>query len=282
MSALKRARAILIGAAWYLSWAAFLLFPPLLGTVVLIAIGAAFVWRYLVCGTDAPLQPMVSMVPRRRRFVWAGIGIASYLLFELGILVLYVRLAGLPPTGSAGIFDAYAQRPLGWLPLAVLAVAVAPPMEEWLFRGVVLRSMRNRVGTISAVVTSAVLFAALHGSTWAFPLHLAFGVATALLVVATDSLWPSVALHAAVNATDSMAGVIVTAVWARPMGSQASAAIAMVALLGALAAGSAFVTIVYALRRARLETAPSRRSSSDVTVRAHRGSALPAVLAPRG
>ncbi len=46
--------------------------------------------------------------------------------------------------------------------LALLAVVVAPIVEELLFRGLVLRSLRSRLGPWPAILVQGALFGAIH------------------------------------------------------------------------------------------------------------------------
>lgn len=111
----------------------------------------------------------------------------------------------LPPTGTAT-----------GLGLHLLAGAViAPVAEEVLFRGVAVTAWTRTAGPRNAIVWSALLFAAAHilatsGGTFsegaALALVAALGrlpVALALgwLYVRTGTLWASIGLHAAFNAT---------------------------------------------------------------------------------
>jgi membrane protease YdiL (CAAX protease family) len=91
--------------------------------------------------------------------------------------------------------------------LSVLAIAVAPGVcEELLFRGLVLASLRARVGTAAAVAVSALLFGAIHldfsggaATLYRVPFAIAVGVGFALLRLRTGSLFPAMAAHALVN-----------------------------------------------------------------------------------
>lgn len=105
-----------------------------------------------------------------------------------------VDLAGQPPSVVAVV--------------AVLAVGVAPPVEELVFRGLVLRSLLRRTGFWPAALASSVLFGLFH--TYQVPtldgavllgVNLTvFGLVQCLLVRRTGRLAPAVAVHAASNA----------------------------------------------------------------------------------
>jgi uncharacterized protein len=90
--------------------------------------------------------------------------------------------------------------------LAVLAVVVAPVVEELLFRGVVLRGLMLRVGFWPAAVTSSALFGVFHAQgspAEAALLAIAtgvFGLGLCVLVRRTGRLAPAIGVHAVRNA----------------------------------------------------------------------------------
>ena len=93
------------------------------------------------------------------------------------------------------------------LALGVMSVILAPLLEEWFFRGVLYRALRQALGsrlpavsTALAVVVSAVLFAAAHGEPLQFAGLALLGVVLAVLVERTGRLVPSVITHASFNA----------------------------------------------------------------------------------
>jgi hypothetical protein len=90
----------------------------------------------------------------------------------------------------------------------VVAVGLAPLVEEWLFRGVIQQGLVAHLGTRAGVLVTALLFALGHGGagisaqSWVavvaqiFVIGLAFG----FVRQATGSLLAAVLLHAGVNA----------------------------------------------------------------------------------
>jgi ABC-2 type transport system permease protein len=79
-----------------------------------------------------------------------------------------------------------------------LYVVAAPLFEEWIFRGVIYRTLRRTWGVAASVAMSAILFATLHPAVACFSL-IALGVMTALTVERTHRLWPSITIHAVYN-----------------------------------------------------------------------------------
>lgn len=80
------------------------------------------------------------------------------------------------------------------------AAVMAPLVEEFVFRGVIMQPLR-RFGNHFAVITTAVFFALVHGS----PANIVFaflsGIAIGYVVIYTKSLWAGIVIHALNNAT---------------------------------------------------------------------------------
>ncbi len=84
-----------------------------------------------------------------------------------------------------------------WLALATLPAFM--PLEEWLFRGVILRRLVRPLGAIAALVISAALFAAVHG--WrGIPTRFIVGLILGILYLRTQSLWACITAHTVHNA----------------------------------------------------------------------------------
>jgi membrane protease YdiL (CAAX protease family) len=91
----------------------------------------------------------------------------------------------------------------GWWGLAfalVSACLLAPLAEEILYRGVLFRSLWNRIGVIPGAVVSATVFAILHFYDGYGLLSVGFfGLTCALLYAGTGSLVTVVMLHVLYN-----------------------------------------------------------------------------------
>jgi membrane protease YdiL (CAAX protease family) len=103
----------------------------------------------------------------------------------------------------------------GFILIALLTTLVAPFFEEWLFRGVIFRTLSegltnfsHRAALTLGVVTSAVLFGLAHGEPLEFAGLAGLGVVLALVVYRTKRLVPSYVTHASFNATAVIALVL--------------------------------------------------------------------------
>ena len=81
----------------------------------------------------------------------------------------------------------------------LLIVAVIPAFcEELTYRGVIFNTYRQ-VNPLGAIILSGVLFGLLHGNLNQITYAIALGIAFALLVEATDSIFSSMVVHCLVN-----------------------------------------------------------------------------------
>lgn len=83
----------------------------------------------------------------------------------------------------------------------VMAVIVAPAAEEILFRGYFYGVIRRYGGRLAAILTSSLLFAAIHVH---LPSMLGLGILAVILCLLyerTGSLWATITMHATFNAT---------------------------------------------------------------------------------
>ena len=84
--------------------------------------------------------------------------------------------------------------------LLFAAVAVGAPIaEEIFFRGLLLRSLEKRFGTVVAVIGSSVIFGATHFQALQFAALTGAGLVFALLAVRNDRLGPAIFAHMAFN-----------------------------------------------------------------------------------
>lgn len=78
--------------------------------------------------------------------------------------------------------------------LFILACILAPIVEEFTFRGVILNRLRKRWGTLVAVIVSSVLFGILHFET-AIVGAILFGVLLAVLYLKTNNILVTISVH---------------------------------------------------------------------------------------
>ncbi|MBC7979907.1 MAG: CPBP family intramembrane metalloprotease [Armatimonadetes bacterium] len=103
------------------------------------------------------------------------------------------------PTGGLSYSDSGI---FGLVFLVISACLVAPLAEEILYRGVLYRSLSNKLGVIAAALLSSIIFAAFHFyDVYGLASVAIFGFICALLYQATGSLINVIALHMLYNAS---------------------------------------------------------------------------------
>ena len=88
----------------------------------------------------------------------------------------------------------------GGLVLALIAIGLTPGItEELLCRGPLLSGLRRSLGTRSAILLSAFLFAILHMSPYRFAPQMVLGIVLAVVVLRSGSILLAMAIHAGHN-----------------------------------------------------------------------------------
>jgi membrane protease YdiL (CAAX protease family) len=148
---------------------------------------------------------------RRSRHAVSRLGIAGPLngkmvlgsfailqIIEFGLRMTLDRSGTPDPLGG---LDSSEEGPWGLVFGVVSACIAAPIAEEILYRGVLFRSLANRINVFSAVLISSLVFALVHF----YPISslitvFSVGVACALCYVSSRTLLTAIGLHALYNA----------------------------------------------------------------------------------
>ena len=128
-----------------------------------------------------------------------AIGLGLVLTYCAGSViaqVLYVSLVGAPPSSE---IELTMYQPGGWVPFLIIAVVLAPVVEEAALRGFLQGYMQTKYGARAATVVAAVAFSVLHLDPVAMPLFLLDGLLFGLVAWRTGSFWIPAAMHAAGN-----------------------------------------------------------------------------------
>jgi membrane protease YdiL (CAAX protease family) len=91
----------------------------------------------------------------------------------------------------------------------VVVAGVAPFVEELTYRGLGFAAVRDAHGAAAAVAVTAVAFGLAHGLVVALPVLTIFGAILAWLRLRTDSVYPTMMLHALFNGIALIAAVTV-------------------------------------------------------------------------
>lgn len=194
-------------AGLFLFWNVAIALPvltmrPPWGILLAVAVSALLLFRYVLrVGRPGEARRRATLrlrLPHTGKLGW----LLVYTVLTLGLSwilgEIYTGLVAVPP----GTFDPFGPltRTLGGrVSAAVLAVGIAPILEEFVFRGLLQRPLERRWGHSRGIVGAATVFALAHMLPWVFPLHLFLGLAFGFAVYATRSIWAGVLLHTANN-----------------------------------------------------------------------------------
>jgi hypothetical protein len=237
-------------AHWTLAEAALALAATLVGQSVA-AIGAALTLRadgmpdrlaffgIVLIGYALPAVTLVVLARRKPGSMWSALGfrpvkpsfvvsgvLVAWLIY-LGASTFYVLAItalgqlGLDVSSFTRMIDYFSEG--GVVPLLLTGVAlvvIAPVVEEAVFRGVIQPALSRRFDIAVGVLVAGLLFAAIHFDAWGLIQLAILGILLGVLARLGKSIWPSVALHALVNA---QALLLVFALgsleeWAGPLG----------------------------------------------------------------
>lgn len=190
---------------WNLAAGSALLFaPPIIALPLSLGLSALLLWGYL-------LRPAHGKQPARRwaalrlrplrgdTLIWSLAAVPILLVLSWSLGDVYTQLVPVP-SDSLNPFGPMLGTWEGRLVISIFAIAVAPIVEEFIFRGLVQNALERRYGSMPGLVGSAGFFAFVHLLPWVFPIHFFLGLAFGYAVWATRSIWTGVMLHAANNA----------------------------------------------------------------------------------
>ena len=179
--------------------ASYEIFNTVLNTTIEIALFLLPATLYAVNHRGVSLSMRLTS-PSVRHMLFAVISAPVAAIFINGVSVLWtglIELTGgvIPPSSLPIPTDRRG------LLLSTLSIGIMPGIcEEVLFRGAILGAWERR-GTRYAIVVSALLFCALHGSVAGLPAQLGMGLLLGYIVVITDSLYVGMLYHSMYNIT---------------------------------------------------------------------------------
>jgi membrane protease YdiL (CAAX protease family) len=173
--------------------------PPPWGLLLTLLVFAGVLHHYLLPLEEHGRPGALALRPipaSARRWVIVSVPVMLGLLW--GASEVYMSLVPVPAE-ALNPFAPLLRDPLGRLTVVVLAIGVAPVIEEFFFRGLIQGSLERAFGGVVAIGVTSALFAAVHMLVWVFPLHFLLGVIFGWVVYTTRSIWAGVLLHAANN-----------------------------------------------------------------------------------
>lgn len=112
-----------------------------------------------------------------------------------------------------GIYSDYSalQDPSSTLDIVMIFIgsAIIPPfIEEFALRGVLMQGLR-KYGNAFAIVVSAFVFGIFHGNAVQIPFAFLCGLVIGYAVIATESLWTGIIIHALMNAMSGVSSALI-------------------------------------------------------------------------
>ncbi|HEX2240406.1 MAG TPA: CPBP family intramembrane glutamic endopeptidase, partial [Actinomycetota bacterium] len=141
------------------------------------------------------LRVMLRMIP---------LGLA--VLFLNGMVIAASRLLFTDvPTATEQVVVGELPTPGEFAVLTFLVVGVAPVVEEFLFRGLLLRYFLSKMAPVWAIGASALAFAVFHAIPVLIPALFVLGLFLGRVAHKYNSVFPAIALHAVNNAVAMVA-----------------------------------------------------------------------------
>lgn len=114
---------------------------------------------------------------------------------------------------SFGIYSGYSSiedpRSIADIILMCIATAIIPPLvEEYAMRGVLMSSL-EKYGNVFAIIGSSYIFGLFHGNFAQIPFAFICGLFFAYTVIATNSLWPAIIIHALNNSLSCISSILI-------------------------------------------------------------------------
>lgn len=121
------------------------------GVLVWLRVRGALSWRVL-----GPVPPTWRRVP-----TGVGVGIVGFIVVTLLIVVIEAAAGGVEPPEQLAMESALGSGPAFVLGV-LMAVVLAPIVEETVFRGVLFQALRRRWGLFPGMFVSGAVFAVMH------------------------------------------------------------------------------------------------------------------------
>jgi membrane protease YdiL (CAAX protease family) len=192
---------LLTWLVWQLTLEAAFFFSPAVAVAWMVVVVGLFLRIYAVPAPWNRRGRARSRVrPPGRAWPWIAVTAPAMAVLPLALWTVLLALGMAQEVEYPERLEAWLKRPGGEAAFVFLAVAVAPLLEEFGFRGWIQRPMERRLGAQAAIAGSALLFAIAHFQADYLPVRLAGGLVLGSAVYATRSIWTGVALHVAWNA----------------------------------------------------------------------------------
>jgi membrane protease YdiL (CAAX protease family) len=138
--------------------------------------------------------------------LWFGLANVAAIAFGYGVSGAVIGMGEQPfsliAPGGPNPYSRMAETARGWAVLAAYSVLAAPLIEEFAFRGWIMRSLQVRVGTWPAILLAAAAFALMHawyGRALFLVIPFALGAVWGACAMQSRSIWTAIILHGTWN-----------------------------------------------------------------------------------
>jgi uncharacterized protein len=181
--------------------------PEILMIAQLLIYASAFAFmRWLVRSRGGELWPAI-------RWNWPRHP-GNFLLLGVVVYFILIGLSQILPIPKHLPIDRFFQTAREAGIMSIIAITLAPFMEELFFRGFLYPVLARRLGTLIAILITSALFGLLHGAqlgySWAVLIIFLVGVALTIVRAVTKSVASSFLVHVGYNATLSILLFIAT------------------------------------------------------------------------
>lgn len=185
---------------WQLGLEVSFLFSPPLSIAWMVIVMGMFLRMYaLPARWNARGRARSRVRSPGRAWPWIALTVPAMAVLPLALWTVLLSLGLAHEVEYPERLERWLAQPGGELAFVLLAVAVAPVLEEFGFRGWIQRPLERRLGAQAAIAGSALLFAVAHFQLDYLPVRVAGGLVLGHAVYATRSIWTGVVLHLAWN-----------------------------------------------------------------------------------
>ncbi|MBR2152931.1 MAG: CPBP family intramembrane metalloprotease [Clostridia bacterium] len=154
---------------------------------------------------------VVDLIPFKKVSFSSGLGLFLFGFFFLVIGGMLVDIVSfILPSSAAFLELAQSADPTNygeWVSLILYSAAIPALVEEFVFRGVILNSLR-RYGDAIAICFSTMMFALVHGNILQIVNTIPAGLFLGYITVCSGNIWIAVALHFVNNTIACFSGII--------------------------------------------------------------------------
>jgi len=155
-------------------------------------------WYFVVRKYDSSYEDFsFKWIGTRKTIFWV---IGTY-LFYLGLSIFLIMLFFNLGIGAFGfepqtsLFEIFGRDYAGFIFAFLIAVVIAPFIEELFFRGFVLQTLAKKISPFWGVVLTGLIFASVHFEFQSIMPLLILSIVLNVLYIKTKSIWPGIVFH---------------------------------------------------------------------------------------